>query len=326
MKTTCQQLVTCLAMSLLLAITGGAVADDSKLEQIIKRLESKVQAKSEGSTNTSYGKDALRAVTSRGANNNAIGAQALRYNTKGYSNTAIGRYALYQNRSGGYNTASGVVSLFSNTTGYRNTAMGMYGLAYNKTGSDNTALGYSAGYQNNKGSGNVFIGHKAGYYEKGSQKLFIDNSNTTKPLFYGDFSKNTLKVNGKMYATRFFRVSDARLKVDIRPLNNALDTVLRLKGKQYRLIDESVDQTDIGLIAQDVEKILPEVVSQTEDGYKAITYQSLTAVLIEAMKEQQQQITALEKENQQLKTIMAEQMDALLARVAMLEGESLASN
>ena len=87
-----------------------------------------------------------------------------------------------------------------------------------------------------------------------------------------------------------------------------------------------------GLIAQDVEKILPEIVSETEDGYKAIAYQSLTAVLIEAMKEQQQQITAqqdqitaLEKENQYLKSIMAEQIDALLARVTMLEGVQVAA-
>ncbi|MDP7453273.1 MAG: tail fiber domain-containing protein [Arenicellales bacterium] len=140
-----------------------------------------------------------------------------------------------------------------------------------------------------------------------------------------------------MYATKFITSSDARLKTDIRPLNNALDTVLSLQGKQYRLIDEAVNQTDIGLIAQDVEKVLPQIVTQSEDGYKAIDYQSLTAVLIEAMKEQQGQFTAeitaqqdqiasLEKENTQLKTIMAEQMDALLARVAMLEGESLAAN
>ena len=154
-----------------------------------------------------------------------------------------------------------------------------------------------------------------------------------------------------MYATKFITSSDARLKTDIRPLNNALDTVLSLQGKQYRLIDEAVNQTDIGLIAQDVEKILPQIVSQSEDGYKAIDYQSLTAVLIEAMKEQQGQFTAeitaqqdqiaslekenaqftgqiasLEQENTQLKAIMVEQIDALLARVAMLEGESLAAN
>ena len=86
------------------------------------------------------------------------------------------------------------------------------------------------------------------------------------------------------------------------------------------------------MIAQDVEKVLPEIVSETEDGYKAIAYHSLTAVLIEAMKDQQQQITsqqdqitALEKENQYLKAIMAEQIDALLARVTMLEGVQVAA-
>ena len=72
--------------------------------------------------------------------------------------------------------------------------------------------------------------------------------------------------------------------------------------------------------------MLPQIVSETEDGYKAIDYQSLTAMLIEGMKEQQGQIVALEQENTQLKTVMAKQMDALLARVAMLEGESLAAN
>jgi len=220
---------------------------------------------------------------------------------------------------------------------------GAYALSNNTTGKFNTALGSLAGSKNKTGSSNVFIGYKAGYSEKGSQKLYIANSSKS-PLVYGDFNKKTLKVNGKMYATKFITSSDARLKTDIRPLNNALDTVLSLQGKQYRLIDEAVNQTDIGLIAQDVEKVLPQIVSQSEDGYKAIAYQSLTAVLIEAIKEQHGQFTAeitalqkenaqftgqittLEKENTQLKTIMAEQMDALLARVAMLEGESLAAN
>ena len=79
--------------------------------------------------------------------------------------------------------------------------------------------------------------------------------------------------------------------------------------------------------------MIPELVTQDENGFKAIAYAKLTTILIEAIKDQQGQMTvqqdqiaALEKENTQLKTIMAEQMDALLARVAMLEGESLAAN
>jgi len=240
------------------------------------------------------------------------------------------------NTTGERNTAVGHAAMYYNTKGQYNTALGVEALAYSTTGKFNTVLGTYAGFKNVSGSSNVFIGYKAGYKEKGSQKLYIANSSKS-PLVYGDFNKKTLKVNGKMYATKFITSSDARLKTDIRPLNNALDTVLSLQGKQYRLIDEAVNQTDIGLIAQDVEKVLPQIVTQSEDGYKAIDYQSLTAVLIEAMKEQhsqftaeittqQDQITALERENTQLKTIMAEQMQALLARVAMLEGVSLAAN
>jgi hypothetical protein len=115
------------------------------------------------------------------------------------------------------------------------------------------------------------------------------------------------------------------------------------------------NQKDIGLIAQDVEKVFPELVAENEQGYKGIAYSKLTAVLVEAIKEQQgqiatleqentqlealvegqmteqearftAQITALEKENTQLKVLVEGQMEALLARVAMLEGESLAAN
>ena len=126
------------------------------------------------------------------------------------------------------------------------------------------------------------------------------------------------------------------------PLTHALDAILQLQGKTYHWKEDTAftNKQDIGLVAQEVEKVFPELVAEDEQGYKGIAYSKLTAVLIEAIKEQQAQMidqqqqmteqearfTALEKENTQLKTIMAEQMDALLARVAMLEGESLAAN
>ena len=122
------------------------------------------------------------------------------------------------------------------------------------------------------------------------------------------------------------------------PLTHALDAILQLQGKTYHWKEDTAftNKQDIGLVAQEVEKVFPELVAEDEQGYKGIAYSKLTAVLIEAIKEQQAQMidqqqqmteqearfTALEKENTQLKTIMAEQMQALLARVAMLEGES----
>ncbi|MBT4403789.1 MAG: tail fiber domain-containing protein, partial [Acidiferrobacteraceae bacterium] len=140
--------------------------------------------------------------------------------------------------------------------------------------------------------------------------------------------------------------SDARLKKDIQPLTHALDAILQLQGKTYRWKEGTTfaEKQDIGLVAQEVETVFPELVAENDQGYKGIAYSKLTAVLIEAIKEQQQlftaemtalqkeniqftgQIATLEKENTQLKTIMAEQMQVLLARVVMLEGETLASN
>ena len=154
-------------------------------------------------------------------------------------------------------------------------------------------------------------------------------------LITGDFSSRGVTINGSLNSTQgISESSDVRLKKDIDPITLGLDAVLQLEGKTFKWSDESLSQeTHIGLIAQDVEKVIPELVTEDENGFKAIAYAKLTTILIEAIKEQQGQMTtqqdqiaSLEKENTQLKTIMAEQMDALLARVAMLEGESLAAN
>jgi hypothetical protein len=101
--------------------------------------------------------------------------------------------------------------------------------------------------------------------------------------------------------------SDARLKRDIEPITNALSIVTQLQGVSYRLCDDEKCELNIGLIAQDVMEVLPEIVSHSvpneEDVKYGITddklglkYDKLTAILIEAVKEQQQQINKLELE------------------------------
>ena len=148
----------------------------------------------------------------------------------------------------------------------------------------------------------------------------------------GQLNTVSMNIDGLLNAQSVAMTSDGRLKKDIQPLTHALDAILQLQAKTYRWKGDTAfaDQADIGLVAQEVEKVFPELVAENEQGYKGIAYSKLTAVLIEAVKEQQGQLTAqqdqiasLEKENTQLKTIMAEQMQALLARVAMLEGQQL---
>ena len=262
---------------------------------------------------------------------------------------SLGTNTLTNLTTGHNNTASGSRALYSNTEGIDNTASGARALFSNITGDNNTAIGYRAGGFNKSGSKNVFIGYQAGdnvgYTNKSNQLVIGNGPLPGNQLVIGDFSKKTLlingrtsinedanvtgnlKVQGKAFAASFEK-SDGRLKKDIKPLSHALDSILQLQGKTYRWKEDTTfaNKADIGLIAQDVEKVFPELVAEDEQGYKAIAYSKLTTVLIEAIKEQQGQITTLEKENTQLKAFMAEQMDALLARVAMLEGVPLVAN
>ena len=162
--------------------------------------------------NVYIGHDAGR-TNSTGFSNTAIGRGALQ-NATGSINTAVGRSALNSLTTGGLNTAIGEAALLSSTTSNNNTAVGSSALRLNTTGNFNTAIGKDAGNQNNggnntflggqagflntTGSRNVFIGYNAGYNETGSDKLYIDNNNTTTPLIFGDFATDLLRVNGTL--------------------------------------------------------------------------------------------------------------------------------
>lgn len=100
-----------------------------------------------------------------------------------------------------------------------------------------------------------------------------------------------LCICGCGYATDFVASSDVRLKKDIAPIYNAISMVDRLYGVQYKLCADSTSTCRIGLIAQDVQKVLPEVVCTGSDGMLGITYEKLVPVLIEAIKQLQKQIT-----------------------------------
>lgn len=88
-----------------------------------------------------------------------------------------------------------------NTSGEGNVFFGYHSGFNNTTGSANTYLGESAGYTNTSGSGNLFLGNRAGYSETGSNLLYIDNSDTTSPLLWGDFATNALRINGTLRIT-----------------------------------------------------------------------------------------------------------------------------
>lgn len=84
--------------------------------------------------------------------------------------------------------------------------------------------------------------------------------------------------------------SDEALKVNVRPLDNSLEKLLSLKGVSYTWKYKGSE--DIGLIAQDVERVYPQLVTE-QNGYKQVDYVKLIGPLIEAIREQQKQIEAL---------------------------------
>jgi hypothetical protein len=99
--------------------------------------------------------------------------------------------------------------------------------------------------------------------------------------------------------------SDRRFKENIKPIPNALAKVLRIGGYEFDWISNvelhGHEGHDVGVIAQEIEEVLPELVQTRESGYKAVKYDKLVALLIEGMKEQQIQIDNLKSEIENLK-------------------------
>ena len=134
----------------------------------------------------------------------------------------------------------------------------------------------------------------------------------------------TLHVVGDIIATGS-DASDKRFKKDIEPIENALEKIQQINGVQYTYrLEEFPEmnfkaQQQVGVIAQEVEKVLPEIVINMDNGYKAVNYEKLTPLLLEAIKE-------LKLENDQLKaTIQNQQLTQnnltknLISRLEKLE-------
>lgn len=148
----------------------------------------------------------------------------------------------------------------------------------------------------------------------GNGRIYIDDGQ----IFFNGTSNSTagfkmlqntgaFHSNGDVIAySSTLTASDERLKENIKPLEGSLDKILNLKGVNYDWKSEDKPNNQIGLIAQEVEKVVPEVVNIVEDGLgeledmKVVNYSALVPVLIEAVKMQQKQIEELKKQVQDL--------------------------
>lgn len=126
--------------------------------------------------------------------------------------------------------------------------------------------------------------HGTIFYERSNTAYYMDGSST------GD----SIRVAGDVVA---FYSSDKRYKENIKPIENALDKVKAINGVTFNWNEKSHKETgkkDVGVIAQEVEEVFPEIVETRRNGYKAVDYQKLTAVLIESVKELTAKVEALE--------------------------------
>lgn len=112
---------------------------------------------------------------------------------------------------------------------------------------------------------------------------------------------STLNVSGAATASSFSTPSDRSLKQDISPIESGLNKILNLQGIYYKLKSKPSEQR-IGVIAQDIQKVLPEVVTTSADKKLSVRYNELTAVLIEAVKELKTQINSKDQELNLVKT------------------------
>ena len=261
------------------------------------------------SQNSAVGIGALSSTL--GSGNTAVGVSALASNT-GSGNTAVGKTAL-TNSTGSGNTALGSSTLFSNTIGSENTALGSSALGSISGGFQNTALGNFALGSISGGSGNIAIGNVAGAaLINGSNNIYLGNQGLAGDsgfIYIGTPVTHTdTFIPGNLHATLVVP-SDARLKTNITPLTHVLEKLEQLRGVSFEwneaaasLTGHTPGQRDIGVIAQEIDAIFPELVTTWgTEGYKAVAYEKLTSVLIAAAKElkaatdaQQQHIVALE--------------------------------
>jgi len=273
--------------------------------------------------NTFLGDDALVNNTT-GGGNTATGFEALENNITGNDNTADGVNALFSNTTGGSNTASGVGALNFNRTGFFNTAVGDGALFNNTTGSSNIAVGTNAGLNLTTGNNNIDIDAAGSAGE--SKTIRIGRQHIHQATFIAGISGATVPTGAAVIVDSSGHLgtitSSARLKDSIKPMDKASESILALQPVTFRY-KHDLDPHGIpqfGLVAEDVEKVNPDLVARDADGkaytvrYEAVNAMLLNEFLKEHRKNEKQEATIAE-----LKSTVAQQQKGFEAKLAKQE-------
>ena len=235
-------------------------------------------ANTTGSYNTVLGNGALKANTTA-SNNTAVGYQAGYTNSTGVQNTFVG-YQAGQLTTGSYNCFVGTVA-GSSTTGQLNSFIG-YGAGTSVTsGSKNSILGAYSGNQGGldiRTASNVIVlsdgdGNPRYYYNSGH---YVTGINSGAGTYAMKWSSATGQIT--------YDTSSARYKDNIRDSAYGLDAVMQIRSAQFEYKDDG--RTDIGLIAEEVFEVIPELVALDAEGNpNAVSYDRFVSVCIKAIQE-----------------------------------------
>ena len=251
-----------------------------------------------GSLNTAVGLNALFANTS-GADNSAFGASALYSNTTGSNNLAGGSDALYLNTTGKGNIALGSNAIYTNSTGIRNLGIGSDALFYNTTGSYNTALGYEAGYNVTTGSNNIEIGATGTATDNNTIQIGVQGTQTFTTIagIYG-----TSITGSAVYVTSTGQLgvlaSSERYKTAVTRMETNAAKLLQLRPVTFQLKSEPNGALQYGLIAEEVDKVYPELVIRDAAGkIQGVHYEELAPMLLNEFQHQERKLLAVAKSN-----------------------------
>jgi hypothetical protein len=262
--------------------------------------------------NTAVGYKALRSNTT-GNDNTANGALALSSNKLGFDNTAVGLEALASYTGGagvlgtdGYNTAVGSIALVANIDGHNNTAVGRRSFENSVHGTDLTGVGWRSGDNVTSASNVICIGS------------FVLGENVSNTAYIGNIFGTTASGGTLVYVNSAGKLgtstSSRRFKDEIKPMDKASEAILALKPVTFFYKKEIEPQRtpQFGLVAEDVEKVNPDLVVRDAEGkVNSVRYDQVNAMLLnEFLKEhrtvqgQQKEIDALKAELKEQKTLI----------------------
>ena len=290
-----------------------------------------------GGGNTAIGFRALESNTN-GDSNTATGLLALRSNVSGFGNTATGSRSLDNNTTGNFNTANGIQALTNNTTGSGNTADGLRALESNTSGTGNTALGVDAGTHVTGGSYNTALGFAAGSAVTTANNVIaignnVSGENVSNTCYIGNIFGATSASSTAVFVNSLGKlgtvVSSRRFKDEIQPMDKASEGIFALKPVTFRYKEE-IDpgrSPQFGLVAEDVEKVNPDLVVRDGEGkVNTVRYEAVNAMLLnEFLKEHrknEEQGATITQQRKDFEAAIAQQHREIEALTATVKGQA----